>query len=308
MNELIYEFIEHLKRKKYAKMTVHDYGKTIKEFFIFLQKTYPDVTVITDVSREIVVSYEKFLVTMQDARGKTISRNRRRRYLTYLQKFFFWLEREEKIFKNPTVNMAVPSERHRIIKDVLSIEEMEKLLKACIGDSTKSLRDRAILELLYSTGVRAEELCGIEVNDIDFNESTLFVRKGKWGNERLIPFGKSAGYWVERYMSQARPLIIGRYPNLLFVSLKGNELQPRALRDIIKHYVLLAGIAKNVTCHTFRHTCATHMLRGHADIRYVQKQLGHKRISTTERYLKVEISDLKEVHERTHPREQDDWE
>lgn len=308
MNELIYEFIEYLKRKKYAKMTVHDYGKTIGEFFVFLKKTYPDVKVITDVDREIVVSYEKFLVTKKDIRGKVITRNRRRRYLSYLKKFFLYLEREEKIFKNPTTNIALPRERNPIVKDILSIEEMEKVLRVCAGDSTKSLRDRSILELMYSTGIRAEELCGIEVNDVDFNENTLFVRKGKWGNERLVPFGKSAGYWVERYMSQARPLIAGRPTEHLFFSLTGKKLQPQALLDIVKQCASIAGIAKNVTCHTFRHSCATHMLKGKADIRYVQKQLGHKRISTTERYLKVEISDLKEVHERTHPREQDDWE
>jgi integrase/recombinase XerD len=108
-------------------------------------------------------------------------------------------------------------------------------------------------------------------------------------------------------MEKSRPLINDSGSELLFVSMRGRRLQPQALCDLVKKYACLAGIEKNITTHTFRHSCAVHMLKGNADIRYVQKQLGHKRISTTERYLKIEITDLKEAHERYHPREQEDW-
>jgi len=306
-NNLLYEFLDHFRRKKYKKHTLHDYNTTLSVFLKFMKDNYPDLSDITDVSRDMIVNYEKYLVTKEDARGKTMSRSRRKRYLLNLRTFFNFLVKDEKIYKNPAVNLAIPREKKRIIKDVLTVDEMDKLLKSCDGVSLKDLRDRAILELLYSSGVRAAELCGIEINDIDLDEKMLFIRKGKFDKQRMIPFGDSASYWVKKYIERARPLMNDTGLVLLFVSVRGNKLDPKALREIVKVYANFAGINKKVTTHTFRHTCATHMLKGNADIRYVQKQLGHKRISTTEMYLKVDISDLKEVHERCHPREQDDW-
>jgi integrase/recombinase XerD len=307
MNEHVHEFLEYGKRKKYKAHTIYDYRATIGEFFRFLHEIYPDVTEITNITRDMVLNYEKHLMVKKDSRGKTMTRNRRKRYLLNLRTFFNYLQKEEKIYKNPAANLAIPRDKRTIIKDVLSVDEMERLLKSCEGDSAQKLRDRAILELLYSSGIRADELCAIEIDDIDLHEHTLFVRKGKWGSERLIPFGHPAGQWITRYREKSRPLINDLVSELLFVSMRGRRLQPQALCDLVKKYAYLAGIEKNVTTHTFRHSCAVHMLKGNADIRYVQKQLGHKRISTTERYLKIEITDLKEAHERYHPREQEDW-
>ena len=307
MERLVYEFLDHAKRKKFKENTVNDYNYTIMTFVKFLRKNYPDTRDITDVSRDIIVSYEKYLVVMKDSRGKVLSRNRRRRYLANLKIFYRYLEKEEKIIINPTSNIAMPGEKKSILKDILTVEEMDILLKSCSDDSIKTVRDRAILELLYSTGIRSDELCNILIEDIDFSGNILFVRKGKMGNERLIPFGTSANYWVRKYIEKVRPLINGPGRDFLFVSMNGNMLKPQALLDLIKKWTFVSGIKKNVTAHTFRHTCASHMLKGNADIRYVQKQLGHKRLSTTEKYLRVEITDLKEVHERTHPREQDSW-
>ncbi len=307
MYALLSEYIEYGEREKLNEKTLKEYFLFVHTFLIFLADIYPDITDITDVTRDVILSYEKYLVTMKDSRGKILARNRRKRYLTNLRTFFTWLQKEEKIYKNPTANMALPKERKTIVKDILNHDEMDKLLKNCSGDSLKDLRDRAMLELLYSAGLRAEELCALEIKDIDFDEHVLLVRKGKLGNERIIPFGDSAEYWVKRYIQNARNLINESGHDLVFVSMRGKRLQPVTLCRIIKENAVKAGIEKNVTTHTFRHSCASHLLKGGADIRYVQKQLGHKSISTTEKYLKVEITDLKEVHKRCHPREQDSW-
>ncbi len=307
MERLLYEFLDYLKRKKYSGHTLYEYRRTLGEFFHFLSDTYPDVHEITDITRHIVQSYEKYLMVKKSFRDKILSRNRRKRYLLYLRKFFQFLEHEEKIFKNPAVHIAIPRERKPIIRDVLSIEEMERLIKACAGDTVKEIRDRAILELLYSSAIRADELCSIEVSDIDLAERMLHIRKGKGGVERMVPIGELARLWVEAYLVRARSSLAEPGSELLFVSLSGRKLQPQALLDVVKHYARIAGIEKKVTTHTFRHSCATHMLKGGADIRFVQKMLGHKRISTTERYLKIEITDLKEVLERCHPREREEW-
>lgn len=307
MDNLVYEFIEYLKRKSYKRNTTEDYERTLLVFLKYIKDDYPDAENITDITREMMLGYEKYLSVKTDAKGKVTSLNRRKRYLLSVRAFFRYLEREEKIYGNPSANMAFPRERKSIIRDVLTEEEMERVLKACSGNSAKIVRDRAIMEFLYSTGIRSDELIHIRVRDIDLRERTVFIRKGKLGSERLLPFGEAALYHVKKYLEKVRPFITGEGSDELFVSFRGRMLSGDALRDLIKNWARAAGIEKNVTTHTFRHTCATHMLKGKADIRYVQAQLGHRCISTTERYLKIEISDLKEVHERCHPRERDDW-
>ena len=246
MNELLHEFLEYGKRKKYKAHTIYDYQSTIGEFFRFLAEIYPDVTEITNITRDMVLNYEKHLMVKKDSRGKTMTRNRRKRYLLNLRTFFNYLQKEEKIYKNPAANLAIPRDKRTIIKDVLSVDEMERLLKSCEGDSAQKLRDRAILELLYSSGIRADELCAIEIDDIDLHEHTLFVRKGKWGSERLIPFGHPAGQWITRYREKSRPLINDLVSELLFVSMRGRRLQPQALCDLVKKYAYLAGIEKKI--------------------------------------------------------------
>lgn len=347
MEKELFDFLEYQKRKGLKDNSIGDYRKAMSVFFNFLRENYPDVNEVTEITKDIILSYEKYLIVSNDARGKTMSLSRRKRYLACLRAFFLYLQKEERIYRNPAINMAFPRERKKLLKDVLTIEEMDKLLKLCSGHSLRSLRDRAIMELLYSTGIRADELCNVEVQDIDLVDMLLFVRKGKLGNQRLIPFGESAKYWLKRYIEKGRPLIgapkeiakafvsgearalvssLSRAAcgersrtesrgeaetfdpgRLLFLSLHGSKLRPDRLCKISKKWAERAGITKNVTTHTFRHTCASHILKGGADIRYVQQQLGHRNISTTEKYLKIEITDLKAVHERCHPREQEDW-
>jgi len=307
MRKLLQQFIDHGKRRNLKSPTLNDYSRTIGELFHFIENNHPDVATINDITRDIIIHYEHYLVMLYDGRGKIISLPRRKRHLTNLRRFFTFLEKENIITLNPTVNIALPKEKKTIIKDVLTIEEMNNLLKTCKANTPKSIRDRAIMELLYSTAIRGDELCNIHMKDIDLNENILFVRKGKWDSERKVPFGNKANFWVTRFIEKVRPLIHNSSSQLLFTSMTGNKLEPQVLLDIVKYWGKEAHIKKNITTHTFRHSCATHMLQRKADIRYIQKQLGHKRITTTEGYLKIEISDLKEVHKRCHPREQSGW-
>jgi integrase/recombinase XerD len=307
VKRLIYDFLDYSKRRGFKVTTLADYELILTIFFNFIDENYPDVKEITEITRDMVLSYEKYLTVRKDGKGKLMARNRRGRYVSCVKTFFTYLEMEEKVYRNPAGTVSIPKHLKKVIKDVLTVEEMNSLLKACPGTDIKSMRDRAMLELLYSTGIRADEMCNILIEDVDFNENVLFVRKGKLGNQRVIPFGGSAGYWVKKYLEKARDLIKGAGNNYLFVSMNGNRCKPDTVLRVVKYWAGCAGIDKRVHTHTFRHSCATHLLKGSADIRYVQKQLGHRDISTTEKYLKIEITDLKEVHERCHPREQDDW-
>ena len=306
MERLLNEFIEHEKRKKFASSTVNDHERTLLVFLNFIKTDYPDVKELTDITKDIVRAYEIYLAAKKDCRKKTMSRDRRRRHLGDLKAFFLYLQKNEKIYRDPSSGVALPKFKESIVKDVLTIDEMDKLLLNCTGHSMQSLRDRAILELLYSTGVRAMELCSLETKDVDLNGKVLFIRKGKGSRERYTPFGESARYWLQRYIEKVRPLLECGKGSLLFCTLRGTPLTPDSLLSMVKKRAKSSGIEKNITTHTFRHSCATHMLKGRADIRYVQQQLGHRSIGTTERYLKIEISDLKEVHSRCHPRERDE--
>ncbi len=305
MNKYIAEYIEYAKRKKYRESTVAEYELFLKTFFGFITGNYPEVKEITSVTRDMIRLYEKYLVTMKDSRGKIMTRNRRRRYLANLKTFFNWLLREEKIYVNPASNVAIPREKVSLPGDILKPEEMNRLLKSATGTDLMTLRDRSILELLYSTGLRADELCNIEISDIDFDDEILFVRKGKKDNQRFVPFGESAKYWLMKYIEAGRGLYPGENKSLLYLTLRGRPLTPVTLGRIIKKYVEKAGIEKRICSHSFRHTCATLMLKNNADIRYVQELLGHKSISTTEKYLRVDITDLKEIHRKCHPREKE---
>ncbi len=306
MERHISDYLDYGRRRGLKEGTLKGHRRIVTAFIRYVGDEHPDITDITEISRDVVLAYEKRLAVKRDASGRPHSIAWRRRHLAGLRDFFAWLTREERIYRNPAIRLAIPPKRERTISDVLTVEEMALLLKSCSGHSMKSLRDRAVLELLYSTGVRADELCRVDIADLDLNERVLFVRHGKLGNRRYVPFGESARYWVGRYIEKARPLVETDEKEALFVSNWGRRLGPTVLGRIIKKWAEIAGIGKRVTCHTFRHSCATHMLKGGADIRYVQKQLGHRSIRSTERYLKIEITDLKEVHGRCHPLERDE--
>jgi integrase/recombinase XerD len=308
MRTLIHEYANERKRKGYSQRTIADDLLKLVTFADFITETYPDAKEITEITKDMIRSYEKQIAVKKDKEGKLFTNERKMRYLSAVKNFFLYLHIHEKIYANPAGHIVYPRDRQRIIKDVLTPEEMETLLKTVTGTKLSSVRDRAILELLYSSGIRSEELCSIHVSDIDLDEKVLFVRKGKLDKERVIPFGETAKQWICRYLEKVRPLIAQEWAPELFVSItQGERLSTARLYDIITYWAKKSGVEKKVNTHTFRHSCAAHMLKGRADIRYVQKQLGHKSIQTTEKYLKIEITDLKEIHERCHPREQDTW-
>jgi integrase/recombinase XerD len=167
------------------------------------------------------------------------------------------------------------------------------------------IRDKAVLELLYSTGVRSKELLLLKVQDIDLKDSSLMILNGKGGRQRMVPFGKSAALALEKYLEVTRPHYL-KNPNLdiLFLSKLGGPLKEWGLYEIIKRYGAKSGHTKGMTAHTLRHACALHMLKGGAPIEAVQELLGHKRLSTTQIYTTLLPQDLKAVHEKFHPREQ----
>jgi integrase/recombinase XerD len=166
-------------------------------------------------------------------------------------------------------------------------------------------RDRTILEVFYATGIRKAELMVLTPADANLDEGLLRINQGKGGKDRVVPLTQLACSFLNNYLTMVRPELLncGKCPNL-FISQRGGPLSRNALGDLVLRYARQAGIKKRVTCHVWRHSCATHLLKNRANLRHVQELLGHRQLSTTERYLHLTITDLKEAHQKHHPREQ----
>lgn len=193
-------------------------------------------------------------------------------------------------------------------RETLSHAEVLRLLEAVPGDAPIHLRDRAMLEVFYSTGIRRQELGDLELSDIDLEGGALRVRHGKGGKGRMVPLGKVAAEWLDRYLASARPSLLGRRedPGRVFVSKSGLPLPGNSIKEAVSRWARAAGIGKTVTPHTLRRSCATGMIRNRANPAHVKDLLGHEDFSSLDAYVCLEIVDLKDAHRRFHPREQED--
>ena len=220
-------------------------------------------------------------------------------YIVCLRTFFSYLKEQNAILVNPAQKLKCPRQAVKLPRGYFTEEEVEKIFSVIDINNKFGIRDRAMLELLYSTGLRASEALSLKPEDIDFEKNLVFVRHGKGAKERMTPIGKHALFWVKYYLDNARIQIIGKKEiPFLFVGHGKNSGIYWALNQRIRIYKAKAGICKIGAAHLFRHTCATHMLKHGADIRYVQEMLGHEHISTTSVYTKVTIGHLKEAYHK----------
>jgi integrase/recombinase XerC len=298
MREWIDTFIESLSAEKgFSDHTCRAYGKDLHQFSdyvreAFQRKTGPE---IHDVDDLVIRSYLGYLHKKYEK--TTIARK-----LSALRSFFRFLVRRGTIKRSPAETVLTPK-RGRAVPSYLSVDETFRLLDGLKGDSVLGLRDRAILELLYSTGLRVGELVAIDVKDVDFEGA--FVRVlGKGNKERLSPVGKKALSCIQDYLEKRSP---GKERGDMagepvFLNRLGGRLSARSVGRLLDKVTRQLGLMRPVTPHGLRHTFATHMLDAGADLRMVQELLGHASLTTTQRYTHVSIDRLTEVYDRTHPR------
>jgi site-specific recombinase XerD len=220
-----------------------------------------------------------------------------------VKRLFGWLLETHQLLIDPTDKIKEVNRKNRKLPPVLSIEEMRLLLNQPNLSVRMQIRDRAIMETLYSSGIRLNELVQLTVHDIDLKDKVLHVRKGKGHRQRVVPIGKNACRYLKEYLDQIRPRYAKKNPKerKLFLGNSGLPVTGNTIRTALFHYKKAAGISKTASPHSFRRSCATHLLQQGADIRYVQKLLGHKHIKTTQLYTRVYPTDLKQTHEKTHP-------
>ncbi|TCS84078.1 site-specific tyrosine recombinase XerD [Tepidibacillus fermentans] len=294
MERLIEQFIHYLLVEKgLAQNTLDSYRRDLISYFKFL-KTY-EISSIEDTNRSHIIGY---LLSLKN-KGRattTISRN-----LASIRAFYQFLVRDRIIEKDPSQNLESPKIDKRLPK-VLTVEQVESLLNMPDLKTPVGIRDRAMLELLYATGIRVSELVALNLDDL--NMKMGFVKCfGKGSKERIVPLGSLAIKSIQFYLDHARnKLIKGKAEEALFVNHHGNRLTRQGFWKIIKKYAKPASIEMQITPHTLRHSFATHLLENGADLRSVQEMLGHADISTTQIYTHITRSKLKEVYSKAHPR------
>ncbi|HEN46731.1 MAG TPA: site-specific tyrosine recombinase XerC [Mizugakiibacter sp.] len=266
---------------------------------------------IEQITRPILQRYQRYLYYALSRSGKPLSVASQRNRLTAVRTWFRFLMRENLILYNPASELELPKPSRRLPKHTLTPDEVEQVLSQPDIETDAGLRDRAILEVLYSTGIRRQEVINLTKQDLNTAQGILAVRQGKGKKDRFVPIGDRALQWVGKYLDDVRPQhALPSSPDNVFLDETGKALDPHKVSRAVKKYVKQSAIDKVGSCHLFRHTMATLMLENGADIRFIQQMLGHSQLSTTEIYTHVAIHKLKEIHTATHParlrREADD--
>ncbi len=294
MESLIQEFIEYLDHERgLATNTLESYGRDLKQYCGFLSEDTSQT--LETASQATIVAY-LMLLRKQGKATATIARR-----LAALKAFYQFMLKENYVTKNPTEDLSSPRLERKLPK-VLTVEEVEKLLSQPDTSNPAGIRDKAMLEALYATGIRVSELVNLNLDDLDLKEG--FVRCiGKGSKERVVPMGEIAVKCLISYLKDGRPKMVSNpKEQALFLNHHGRRLTRQGFWKIVKKYAAQLQIRKEITPHTLRHSFATHLLENGADIRAVQEMLGHADISTTQIYTHVTKDRLKDVYARSHPR------
>ena len=272
----------------------------IRDFIIWADAR--SVTHPQHVSHAVLERYQRWLYYYRKEDGAPLAPSSLRSKIVPLRGFFKWLTRKGELPANPASELDLPKHVQRLPACVLTVGEVEKVLASADTGTLVGLRDRALMEVLYSTGMRRMEITQLIANDIDHERGIVLVRQGKGRKDRMIPIGERALFWVRRYLDEVRPeWAWNNQEQTLFIGAYGEALSMHWASVIVARHVKSAEIGKHGGCHLFRHTMATQMLEGGADIRYIQAMLGHADLSTTQIYTQVAIRQLQLIHTNTHP-------
>jgi integrase/recombinase XerD len=301
---LIAQFVEAMQSWNFSPRTIDGYRRDLGAFFDWLAAE-TDIGTIAAISAETVSAYQIALMNLRRPDGQPLAAQTQALRLVALKSFLGWLAREGKLLLSPAQAIQFPRRHRALPQPLITAKEAIRILEGIDTSTPLGSRDRAIVEVLYATGIRNSELGALTVPDFDRESQTLTVRQGKGGKQRVVPLGPIAAAVLSDYIASARPqLLAGRDAPQLFLSFRGNRLRRDSVAEIVAHAAEAAGINKPVRPHRLRHACATHMLQGGADVRHIQELLGHRSLQTTQLYTKVEIADLKRAHRKFHPREQ----
>ncbi|MBU0475226.1 MAG: site-specific tyrosine recombinase XerD [Bacteroidetes bacterium] len=295
LNQFLQEYLAYLKlEKNLSEQSVISYFSDLKKFLSFIEEEkYSDLNTITT---KLISKYFEIM------RDLGISSSTTARYLSSVKGFFKYLSSQEYIEKDPAEILSTRI-TERKLPTVLSFAEIDKLLQTPNVEERLGLRDKAILELFYSCGLRVSELINLKISDLYFSDEVIRVL-GKGSKQRIVPIGSSAIYWITEYLQKVRVFLEKKMKseNVIFLNVRGTKLSRMGIWKIVNKYAQEAEIVKEFHPHTFRHSFATHLLEGGADLRAVQEMLGHADISTTQIYTHIDRDFIKQMHKDFHPR------
>jgi integrase/recombinase XerD len=293
------EHFEWMLMTGYTSDTVRGRRQAIRRFIAWCDER--GLSTPQEITKPILERYQRHLFYYRKADGAPLSLGTQHGALAPLKTFFKWLAKENHILWNPASELELPPQPKHLPRTLLSVADVEQILAAIDHATVTGLRDRAMLEVLYSTALRRTEFANLRRYDADLSRLTVFVREGKGRKDRLVPLGARAALWLDKYMTTSRPQLAAHDCEALFVTDYGEPMTPDFLASRVSRMMAQAGIDKPGSCHLFRHACATHMLDNGADIRFIQAMLGHAALSSTERYTHVAIGKLQQIHAATHP-------
>jgi len=304
-DDLLFAFREHLRVKSYSPASIATYTDYLRGFFAYLGEI--GVGDVKRVTRDHLQAYRLRLAEHRCRGGRGYSVSTLCIKVRAVRRLFEYLEATNRILVNPAETFKEPKKETRLPRAVLTAKEARRILDAPDLSLVIGIRDRAMLEVLYSTGIRLGGLRRLSIFDCDLQGGLLRVNKGKGAKDRVIPLGRHAVKFLKTYLTKVRPHYTkgNRAERCLFVSRLGAPLSEPVVQKAVRKYARAAGIRKKVTPHTFRHTFATEMVRNGADITAVQKMLGHSDLSVTQLYTRVAGVEVKNTHRLSHPRERD---
>lgn len=303
LSSLADEYLQSLQVRNLARRTISNRRFMLEKFFIYLAAR--NISHVEEITRALIQDYQTELYHTINKRGRPNCVSYQNSMLSGVKGFMRFLKERDYIVSNPALDIPYAKLPKRLPRGVLTATEARRIITAPSTSCIIGYRDRVIMEVLYTTGIRKDELNKLLLADVDYHDGFLRVT-GKGSKDRIVPLGKIACRYLENYIKSVRPeLIRDPYNNHLFLSARGNRLSKNIVWELVKKYAKKAKIKKNISPHTFRHTCATVMLKNKADIRAIQELLGHESLESTQIYTRISINDLKETHRRCHPREKE---
>lgn len=294
------DYLESRLIHNYSHETNRRHDSNIRKFIVWCDERHLDDP--RSITKPILERYKKHLYYSRKSNGEPMSFNGQATILTSLKTFFKWLTQNNYLLYNPASELQLPRKPQQLPRYLLSLDEVRDIFNAADTQTASGIRDRAVLELLYSCGLRRQECANLQLQDIDVKQQSVFVREGKGGKDRLLPIGDSALNWLIKYLEDARPeLVTMRDEYTVFISDYGEAYQGAGIGRLVKRAMKKVGIEKTGSAHLLRHAMATHMLENGADIRFIQAMLGHSDLKSTQVYTRVSIEKLRKIHRATHP-------
>jgi integrase/recombinase XerD len=292
-------YLQHLAVKGFAESTLRVRRVHMQMFLTWCRRNR--IRFPAQITRTTLENYQRYLFDYRKKDGQPLAVASQHSRLAPLKVWFKWLAGRNCIAEDPASDLELPRVGYKL-PNVLNKDETELVMQGPNLQDALGIRDRAILEIFYSTGMRRMELLKLRLYDVDKKHGLVTIREGKGKRDRVVPVGERALSWLEKYLTEVR-LEIVKQPDdsIIFLTAMGRPFTPNHLSWMARCYVRAARLAKNGACHIFRHTMATLMLEGGADIRYIQAMLGHVRLDTTKIYTHVSIRMLKQIHDATHP-------